>query len=348
MPVLKTIRRAIKDRIFGETVLPEEFATCIPDPQQEISVMLEGTGAPIDVTFRHSTACAAPFLLAVAFDKGQSPNVQELRRLSLKFYERSAKRHLLGEIGLHWKETVPVSWGEVLLFAPASVRNHCLPRVTLCTHHLLHLLHQWQTRSASAMKMSFLERRAAMVSFVRPHPTVLVSTADELGGNIFPMNIMGALGPNRFGFTLRQDRLAGQLVERVKRVVISNVPSGHGSSVYGLARNHTKAFVDWDDLPFATMPSPLFRIPIPEFALRVREMELEQVHRIGSHSFFVARILGDTVFSPEPSLCVIHGYYQTWRIGGRSAEMKTALLEDSFNRHGESVHENRYQQSTSH
>jgi hypothetical protein len=69
--------------------------------------------------------------------------------------------------------------------------------------------------------------------------------------------------------------------------------------------------------------------------LRVRELELEKVHSIGSHSFFVARILGDTVFSTEPSLCVIHGYYQTWRLGGRAAEMKAALLEDRLNKHGQ-------------
>jgi flavin reductase (DIM6/NTAB) family NADH-FMN oxidoreductase RutF len=334
MPTLQKIRTAIKDGIFGETILPEEFATGIPDPQQEISVMLDGMGAPIDVTFRHSTACSEPFLLAIAFDEGQSPNAQELSRLSLKFYERSGQRHLLGEIGLHWKETVAVSGSELLLFAPRSVRNHCLPGLSLCAHHALHLLHQWKSGPTPGMRMSFLERRGAMVSFIRPHPTVLASVAGELGGNIFPMNIMGALGPKRFGFALRNDRRAGQLVERAGRVVMSNVPVLHGPSAYRLAGNHTKAFVEWDDLPFSTRPSPLFGFPIPEFALRVREMELEKVHRIGSHSFFVAHILRDTVFSTAPSLCVIHGYYQTWRVGGRAAEMKAALLEDCLNKSG--------------
>jgi flavin reductase (DIM6/NTAB) family NADH-FMN oxidoreductase RutF len=331
---LRKIRTAIKDRIFGETILPEEFATGIPDPQQEISVMLEGLGAPIDVTFRHSTACSDPFLLAIALDQEQLPNSQQLRRLSLKFYERE-NGHLLGDIGLRWRETIAVSGAGLLLCAPRSVRNYCLPGLTLWAHHSRHLLHQWKRRSASGMTMSFLERRAAMVSFIRPHPTVLGSVTGKLGGNIFPMNIMGALGPKRFGFALRNDRLAGQLVERAGRVVLSNVPVRHASSAYRLATNHTKAFVKWDDLPFTTRPSPMFKFPVPEFALRVRELELEKVHSIGSHSFFVARILGDKVFSAEPSLCVIHGYYQTWRLGGRAAEMKAALIEDHLNKHGQ-------------
>jgi flavin reductase (DIM6/NTAB) family NADH-FMN oxidoreductase RutF len=331
---LRKIRTAIKDRIFGETILPEEFATGIPDPQQEISVMLEGLGAPIDVTFRHSTACSDPFLLAIALDQEQLPNSQQLRRLSLKFYERE-NGHLLGDIGLRWRETIAVSGAGLLLCAPRSVRNYCLPGLTLWAYHSRHLLHQWKRRSASGMTMSFLERRAAMVSFIRPHPTVLGSVTGKLGGNIFPMNIMGALGPKRFGFALRNDRLAGQLVERAGRVVLSNVPVRHASSAYRLATNHTKAFVKWDDLPFTTRPSPMFKFPVPEFALRVRELELEKVHSIGSHSLFVARILGDTVFSAEPSLCVIHGYYQTWRLGGRAAEMKAALIEDHLNKHGQ-------------
>ena len=53
MSDLRKIRTAIKDRIFGETILPEEFATGIPDPQQEISVMLEGMGAPIEIGRAH-------------------------------------------------------------------------------------------------------------------------------------------------------------------------------------------------------------------------------------------------------------------------------------------------------
>ena len=74
--------------------------------------------------------------------------------------------------------------------------------------------------------------------------------------------------------------------------------------------------------------------------LRVRELELERVHKIGSHSFFVARILRDTVFSTEPSLCVIHGYYQTWRVGGRGAEMQAALREDLLNKRGDNMQQN--------
>ena len=336
MSVLHQMRTAIKDGIFGETILPEEFATGIPDPQQEISVMLEGMAAPIDVTFRHSTACSDPFLLAIAFDEGQLPSEQDLRRLSLKFYARRRERPLLGDIRLDWRETLTVSGGSLMLFAPSSARNRCLPRLSCYAHHSLHLLRQWKSGPASGMTMSFLERRGAMVLFIRPHPTVLVSAIDELGGNIFPMNIMGHSAPHVSGLPYATtDSQAGW--SNAGRLVISNVPVRHASLAYALARNHTKASAEWDNLPFVTKPSPMFHFPIPEFALRVRELELEKVHKIGSHSFFVARMLSDTVFSTRPSLCVVHGYYETWRVGGRAAEMKAALREDLLNKRGINV-----------
>jgi hypothetical protein len=333
--VLNKIKSAIKTAMVGEAVLPEEFATGIPDPQQEIAVILHGMGEPIDVTFRHSTACSSPFLIAVAFDEARSPAPRELRRLSLNFFDRKGTQRLLGSIGLRWQEEIFVPGAELHLFAPHNVSNYCLPGMSLWAHYSVHLLHQWKTRSPVGMTMSFLERRAAMVSFIRPHPSVLVSVCGELGINIFPMNIMGALGSGRFGFALRNDRLAGQLVERSGRLVLTNVPVRYASLAYGLAPNHTRAFIPQDELPFSTKLSPMFQIPIPEFAVRIREMELEKVHRIGSHSFFVAHILRDTVLSVEPSLCMIHGYYQTWRLGGRVPEMKAALLEDRLNKHGE-------------
>src|ERR1700722_15867320 len=124
MLALRQIRTAIRNRILGDTILPEEFATGIADPQEEISVLLDGMREPIDVTFCHSTACSDPFLIAVAFDEGRTPTSLELHRLSLKFYERNGERKLLGEIGLLLKEKISVIGGELFLFAPRRVRNY--------------------------------------------------------------------------------------------------------------------------------------------------------------------------------------------------------------------------------
>jgi flavin reductase (DIM6/NTAB) family NADH-FMN oxidoreductase RutF len=138
--------------------------------------------------------------------------------------------------------------------------------------------------------MTLVEQRAAMVTFIRPHPLALVSITGEAGGNIFPMNLMGELGHHYFAFALKDSRLAAHLVRRAGRIALSSVPLPQSSVAHQLAINHTKQSIDWNQLPFAVKMSTVFNIPVPVFAMRVREMEIEKVLPIGSHTFFVARI----------------------------------------------------------
>lgn len=323
---------AIKNLVFGDTLLPQEFTVGMVEPQAEITVWLHGMGSPVDVTHRHSTACSDPFTLCVAFDEGQTPDHRSLRHLSLKFCERDGRKRVLGEIGLRQTATISVLGSELLLFEARSAANYCLPRILLYAHYLFHAYSQWRRVNTSGMKMSFLDRRAAMVTFIRPHPVSLVSVVGESGGNIFPMNIMGDLGNGRFAFALKDSRRAAHLVERAGHIALSSVPLSQAPLAYQLAANHFKQSIVWDQLPFATKMSTAFSIPVPAFTQRVREMEIEKVHRIGSHTFFVARIIRDERLTVGAELCVIHGFYQSWRLRGRSTELETSLVEDSSNK----------------
>ncbi|WP_158819709.1 flavin reductase [Granulicella sp. S156] len=334
MSILPKTRRALKHLFFGETALPEEFTVGIVEPQTEIALWLHGMGTPVDVTYRYSTACSDPFVLCLPFEEGRAPAGKDRDRLSLKFCERSGQKRVLGEIGLTWKETIPAAGSEFFLFVPRNAKNDCLPKLQLYAHYLLHAYKQWATVNTSGVTMSSLHRRAAMVSFIRPHPVMLGSIQDELGGNIFPMNIMGDLGNDRFGFALKDSRRAAHLVERTGRIALSSVPLSHSSIAFKFAAHHFRQSVDWNELPFATKPSSTFHIPVPVFALRVRELEVEKIHKIGSHTFFVARILSDERFSEAPGLNVIHGYYQAWRLRGRPADLKASRAQDGFNKCG--------------
>ena len=178
------------------------------------------------------------------------------------------------------------------------------------------------------MTMSFRERRAAMVMFIRPHAVSLVSVKGKDGGNIFPMNLMGDLGDAFVGFALREDRRAAHLVEAAGRIAVSSLPFSEAPLAYKLAGNHTKDFIEWDKLPFSTIESTMFRIRVPVFAKRVRELEVEKVQPIGSHTFFVARVVNDVVLSDVPGLSVIHGFYQCWRMRGKGVALGASLRED--------------------
>lgn len=241
---------------------------------------------------------------------------------------------MLGEIGLRVSPKTAAPESELLFFEARSSANYCLPKRYLWAHYLLHACSQWRQSNGSEIKMSFLERRAAMVTFIRPHVVSLVSLSGEAGKNIFSMNITNELGTGRFAFALREDRLASQLVEQAGRIAVSSVPLPQAPVAYQLEVNHRKQSVEWDRLPFATRMSAKFKIPVPVFALRLREMEIERVYKIGSHNCFIARIVGQETLADGPGLCVIHGFYQAWRLWGRRAELEASVAADSFNKRG--------------
>jgi flavin reductase (DIM6/NTAB) family NADH-FMN oxidoreductase RutF len=334
MSIVRQCRKAIQRVVFGNTLLPQEFFLGLADPQTEVTVWLYGMGTPLDVTLRHSMACAAPFTVCIAFDEDRKPSENDFGNLSLTFCERDGQKQVLGKISLKMISVVPAVGMELILFEARGSTNYCLPKIRLCAHYLLHSYSQWRKVDTSGMKMSFLERRAAMVMFICPHPVSLVSLTDDAGGNIFPMNIMGDLGKGYFAFALKDSRRAAHLVERTGRIAVSSLPLARAALAYQLAVNHTKEFIEWEQLSFATRMSTTFNIPVPVFAQRVREMEIVSAHRIGSHTLFVARIICDETHAREPVLCVIHGFYQARRLKGRNAELQASLAEDSFNKRG--------------
>lgn len=333
MSITPPSRGAIKTLAFGDTRLPQEFTVGLVEPNAEIAVWLDGMGLPLDVTRCHCAVCSEPFIICVGFE-GRKPNPDDLGRLSLRFCERDGQKRVLGEIGLRVNPAISGADSELLFFEARSSANYCLPKRYLWAHYLLHACSQWRRDDSSEVKMTFLERRAAMVTFIRPHPVSLVSLAGEAGGNIFPMNISNELGNGRFAFALREDRLASHLVEQAGRIAVSSVPVTQAPVAYQLASNHRRRAIDWDRLPFATKMSAKFSIPVPIFALRVREMEIEQVYKLGSHTCFVARTIADETFAEGPGLCVIHGFYQAWRLQGRRAELQASVAEDSSNKRG--------------
>lgn len=337
MSTVKHLRKTVTQLIYGNSLLPQEFTIGLSDPQTEVSVWLHGMGAPRDITQRHSTASSSPFLIAIAFEKGDEPSRKDLKRLFAAFCERSGRKRTLGKIGLSLAETIPpVSLPEsrLLFFEPRSSANYCLPAFRLGAHYLRQAYQLRRIVNTSDIAMSFLERRAAIVTFIRPHPISLVSVADAYGGNIFTMNIMGDLGQDFFGFGLRESRTAAHIVERAGRLALSTVPLPQSRFVFELAANHLKQSIDWTTLQFATKKSRTFNLPVPEFAARVKEMEVKDVRKIGSHNFFVARIVDDEIFSQTQIVCAIHGFYQAWRMKGRKDDLAASVRQHRLNKRG--------------
>ncbi|HZP22764.1 MAG TPA: hypothetical protein VFB04_04910 [Terriglobales bacterium] len=332
MSIIRRSRQGLKTLLFGDTLLPQEFTVGMVEPNSEITLWLHGGGEPVDVTRRWSTACSEPFRLCISFPDDQAADLGNGKQLSLKFCERAGQKRVLGEIGLQPVETITVAGSTIVLFSANRSTNYCLPIPRLYAHYLMQAYSLKRSTNGSGMHMTFLERKVAMVTFIRPHPVRLGSLDGVSGGNIFPMNIMGELGEGYVAFALKDSRRPAHLVEDAGRLAISSVPLSQAPVAFKLAANHFKDFIAWEEVPFRTINSQAFGIPVPEFTQRIQELEVTRVHRIGSHTLFIARIVRDERLRDEPELCVIHGFYQSWRLRERCDDVNKSLLNDAMNK----------------
>ena len=302
---------AVKRIFLGKLNQPQQCNVGIHDPQSEIRVWLHGIGAPRDVTFTHSIACAAPFTICIgggAWPSDRTPG----KRLALQFREHDDERRLLAELALRLAATILTNGPALYLFQVESCKNYCLPKGRLWAHYL-HLAYL-QSRSTSHIRMSACEAHAMIAAFICPRPVVLVSALSGNRSNIFPMNLLGNVGNGYFAFALDSTRLAAPLVAEAGTVALSSIPMEHSEAARQLGKNHKQETISWNQLPFPTKPSTACSIPVPCFASRVIEMQIETTHNLGSHTFFVARVIQDERHSDGAQFFMVHGIYQSWRL----------------------------------
>ena len=311
MPLIAQLQRHARKILLGPTDLPLTVDVPLQIPQTETRVWLHGLGEPRDVTSRHSIACISPFLVCIGFESGEFVSGPRMlgKRLSLKFCRNTLERELLAEIGLEFASMPDTKDRVFSLFRAVNCRNYCLSPARLLAHDLFNIHGNRKTRKSTGQNVSTLEMRCNAAIFICPRPVVLVSVVDGDRGNIFPMNLFGTLGGNCLGFALNSSRTAAPLASRVRRVALSSIPYRQIAAARELRKNHRQTSIRWEELPFPTQGSKTFHIPVPEFALRVCELNIEDQWPLGSHTFFLARIAGEELLSNDSAFYMINGQY---------------------------------------
>jgi flavin reductase (DIM6/NTAB) family NADH-FMN oxidoreductase RutF len=108
------------------------------------------------------------------------------------------------------------------------------------------------------------------------------------------MDLIGPTDSPWYSMALRSTSPAVRLMQQSRRMALASIPFTYKAIAYELAKHHKQASIDWSTLPFATMPSPLFGLRVPEAALRVREVSVQEVHEIGSHTLFLTSVERET------------------------------------------------------
>lgn len=288
--------------------LPQWAAVGIEHPQQAISVSLEWSGYSGDATTNHTIASLRP--LAVAIGLSDLPTTPAQATLAYRDAEtgkeigyvhlcHSADRSVAGTpIGfynidradqrcLHWPQRPLNAW-----LQSRAIRRNSNP-------------HNFQMTPQAVQQL--------MTFYICPRPVVLVSVLEATHSNIFPMDLIGPLASSSFTLALRSTSVSVRTIVASRRLAISGIGAEHKNAVYKLGDHHKRAFADWNSLPFPMTPSDTFGIPAVASALWIRELAIQHSEEIGSHTFFVCRIVTERQLSRGPQLHHTAGFHQEFR-----------------------------------
>ena len=307
---------AFKQLVFGSANVPQQCVVGMSDPQAEVSVWLQGRGGTLEVTNNNVIASARPLILGIGLSNESNAVMFRESQPTLKFVETSGERQLLAEIQLRKIGAIPLDEGTLCLYAARSSRNYCIPRVRRWMRYLYDGYRQWLSERRSQtpiLRIPVRELHCVFAFYTCPRPVVLASVVDGTLGNIIPMDLIGPVSAAHFTLALHNDSPVLPMMTRSRRIALSSIPVDYSSLAFEMGKHHRRSSIEWGSLPFPTTTSEVFGLPVPQFSSRVRELQIETIRGLGSHTLLVGRMVKDRSRANGPQLFQIHGFYQAWR-----------------------------------
>ena len=285
--------------------LPQWSPIAVASPQSVVAATFHANGQSTDATTDHTVASLNPLTIATDLDGGQ--------RATLEYRDR-ATGTLLGILRLTRTDPIAPAGASVAFYHVVAGEHRCLgwPRRPWNAWLQNHAVRKTRSSHHSLMEPDAVQQ--LMIAYLCPRPVVLVSVAAEGHSNIFPMDLIGPLGRRGlFSLALRSTNVSVPVMREARRVALSGMPATMKDVVYKLAEHHKQPLQTWDALPFPSRPSGMYRIPIVAAALRIQELAIEDSQEIGSHVFFLCRIVSDENPAKGDQLHHTAGFHQAWR-----------------------------------
>ena len=292
--------------------LPQWSPVALRQPQNAVEVRLSTAREEFDVTCGAVVAALRPLTLAVGLNAQLLSALTDHPRPQLHFVDRESRR-AVGELQLQSVRNWNAPGVPLGLFEIRNGTQRCVPWPYRPWNQWLQ--NRAMRRNADPHNF-FMPPEAVqqqMIFYICPRPVVLVSVDDGSHSNLFPMDLIGPVSADRFTLALRSTSQSVPTMKSARRVALSDIPARHHAAAYKLGIHHKNVKVDWDQLPFEIQRSRDFSLPYPAIALRVREMEILDFDTIGSHTFFVTRVVSEHSLAEDPQFFHTSGIYQHFR-----------------------------------
>lgn len=282
------------------------------EPQAVVSISLETTNGTFDVTGAAVIAALRPLTLGIGLDARHLSALAADLLPRLQFTDLESGM-IVGSLTLQHQRNWNTSQITIGLFEVQEGRQRCLRWPYRSWNHWLQNRRMRANTDPNNFHMAPEAVQQQMIFYICPRPVVLVSVDDGTHNNLFPMDLIGPVGADRFTLALRSTSPSIATLQTARRVALSDVPARDFAAAYKLGIHHKNVRVEWERLPFEIHRSREFGLPVPAIALRVRELEILDFDAVGSHSFFVARVISDTPGTDATQFFHTSGIYQHFR-----------------------------------
>lgn len=285
--------------------LPQWSTVAIAPPSNAVTATMHWDGTAADVTTDHTVASLMPLVIATSLPAGQHPVLE---------YHDNATGKLLGVLRLTHAGSIDAEKTSLTLYHVAAGEHHCLRWPRRPWNAWLQNRQMLKHRTPHHLTMEPSAVQQLMIAYLCPRPVILVSVGVPGHQNIFPMDLIGPLQRSGlFSLALRSTNISRPIMREARKVVLSGIPSAMKETVYKLAEHHKQPLRDWNTLPFPVRLSREFGIPAVASALRVQELTIVHSQEVGSHTFFLGRIVSEEHLTQGTQLHHTPGFYQAYR-----------------------------------
>jgi flavin reductase (DIM6/NTAB) family NADH-FMN oxidoreductase RutF len=293
--------------------LPQWSAIAVHRPQELIGVQLLAGGAQFEVTANNVIAALKPLTIAIGLDAPLQRAIERDDGTALRFVDRHTGR-VVGSLHLRRIGAQQTGDAQIGLFDVVDDRQRCVQWPYRPWNRYLQNRAALRNDSPGNFSMAPKPLQRIMIFYICPRPVVLVSVDDGRHSNIFPMDLIGPLVPDVFTLALRSSSQSIGTMKSARRAALSDIAASDVKIAHALGIHHKQMQVDWDRLPFAVESSLQFSLPVPATALCVREIEIIDHEEIGSHTFFICRIVSERPVREGNQLHHTSGIYEHFRI----------------------------------
>lgn len=313
------INTLIKRLLTGLTIPQQYVCIALEELRPTLSVMITmpGRNFNAEVTQSHLFLGYKPLIIAIVCDE-KLEAIKNEDNVGLNFCNAPGER---------------VAWLSLkkILSKEIGDRNVLFFEGVRGTHKLLNNLQQFVNNQRDKFRKVSDPNNIALsgnlydmvrIAYSIPRLISVITVSDGNKMNMFPTDLHGKISERFYISSLRINGRANEQVERIGKIVLSNVDAAEFRNVYSLGKNHMKnlqPIVEFKSTEF----SETFKFPLPSSALEYKELKRIDSFDHGIHRIHSYEIVNEKKLRQGSALSHIHQYYAQWRLKNN---MQTEML----------------------